>query len=141
MLHRDGSWSHEGQPVLNRKLRAAFDRSVRYLPGEQKYVVQIAHFRGQIEVEEAGFFVRSIDFETGEVSLSDGSREAFDVSSLRGSKFDEAWLCSVKPDLVPGGIPARLSHAAQSELGNALEEDGEGWVVAMAAQRHPLPDL
>ena len=52
-LHHDGRWTHEGMPLLNRKLRAAFDRSVRYLPDEAKYVVQLRHFRGEIDVEEA----------------------------------------------------------------------------------------
>ena len=32
VLHHDGSWTHEGVPLLNRRLRAAFDRAVRYLP-------------------------------------------------------------------------------------------------------------
>jgi hypothetical protein len=32
VLHHDGRWSHEGVPILNPRLRAAFDRSVRFLP-------------------------------------------------------------------------------------------------------------
>jgi len=34
VLHHDGSWTHEGQPIEHRRLREAFDRGVRYLPGE-----------------------------------------------------------------------------------------------------------
>ena len=67
VLHHDGRWSHEGQPILNRKLREKFDRSVVYLSAEAKYVVQVGHFRGQIDIEEAGFFVRSVDLEQGEI--------------------------------------------------------------------------
>ena len=61
MLHHDGRWTHEGQPIRNARLRAAFDRGVRYLPDEGKFVVQLGRFRGQIEVEEAAFFVRAFD--------------------------------------------------------------------------------
>ena len=56
-LHHDGRWSHEGQPILNRRLREHFDKSVRYLPDEGKFVVTLRAFRGEIEVEEAAFFV------------------------------------------------------------------------------------
>ena len=61
VLRHDGSWMHEGEPFLNRKLRALFDRSVRYVPEEGKFVVQVNQFRGEIEVEEAGFFIRVFD--------------------------------------------------------------------------------
>ena len=73
VLHHDGRWTHEGVPITNTKLRAAFDRSVRYLPDVDRYVVQLGHFRGQIELEEAGFFVRSFDAPSGLLSLSDGT--------------------------------------------------------------------
>ena len=63
VLHHDGSWTHEGQPILNRRIREKFDGSVRYLPEQGKYVVQIGRFRGEIEVEEAGFFVRDSNVE------------------------------------------------------------------------------
>ena len=84
LLH-DGRWSHEGDPILNDKLRAAFDRGVKYLPEEGKYVVTLRHFRGEIVVQECGFFVRSFDPESGELGLSDGSREGLDVATLRSS--------------------------------------------------------
>ena len=67
MLHRDGRWTHEGHPVTHAKLREHFDRSVVYLPDEAKYVVTLRHFRGEIEVEEAPFFVRA--------AIADASRK------------------------------------------------------------------
>lgn len=137
VLHHDGSWTHEGQPVLNRKLRERFDRAVRYLADEEKYVVQIAHFRGEIEVEEAGFFVRLFDPDTGEIRLSDGSSETLDVSTLRVSERDGALLCKVKRERVPGGLDARFLHAAHAELMNAVDEDGT-W-LRIAGSRQPLP--
>jgi hypothetical protein len=144
VLHHDGRWTHEGHPVLHRKIREVFDRSVRFLPDEGeggKYVVQIGRFRGEIEVEEAGFFVREFDAEAGSVRLSDGSSEPLDASSLRLSDRDGALLCSVKRDLAPDGLPARFHHGAQSDLLLAIEETPDGMVLRMAGRGHPLPDL
>jgi hypothetical protein len=139
VLHHDGSWTHEGQPILNRRMRERFDRSVRYLPESGKYVVQIQHFWGEIEVEEAGFFVRLFDSASGEIRLSDGTREELDVASLRFSPRDGALLCTVKRDLVPDGLAARFLHGAHAELMNAVA--GDGGSLRIGAARVPLPDL
>jgi hypothetical protein len=139
VLHRDGSWTHEGVRVTHPRLRAAFDRSVRFLPEEGVYVVQLGRFRGQIEVEEAGFFVREVDLAHGRVRLSDGSVEALDVASLRPSRFDGAWLCTVKRALRPGGLPARFTHASQAEVLGAVEERAAGPCLRLAGEIRPLP--
>jgi len=141
VLHRDGSWTHRGRPIENRRIREKFDRSVRYLPEERKYVVQVGRFRGEIEVEEAGFFVRDVDLARGEVALSDGSRERFDLVSLRVSGLDGAYLCTVKRELAPGGLPARFTHAAQAELLSAVDETAEGPVIRLEGQWRPMPPL
>jgi len=141
VLHHDGSWTHEGVPLLNRKLRAAFDRSVRYLPEEEKFVVQLGRFRGEIEVEEAAFFVREFDAGRGEVRLSDGSRDALDPASLRVSELDGALLCTVKRELAERGLPARFSHAAQAELLGAVEDGSRGPRLRMAGILHALPEI
>jgi len=127
--------------IRNRRLRAAFDRSVRYAPEEGVFVVQLGRFRGQIEVEEAAFFVRLFDPELGEVALSDGSRERLDPTSLALSAHDGALLCRVKADLVRGGLLARFFHGAQSELLCAVEETSAGPRLRMAGALHPLPPL
>jgi len=141
VLHHDGRWTHEGQSLRNRKLRELFDRSVRYLPEERKFVVQVQRFRGEIEVEEAGFFVRSFDPATGMLALSDGSSERLDVATLQSSQRDGALLCRVKPGLAPGGLLARFHHAAQAELMNAVEDSDAGPVLRIAGQRQRLPAL
>lgn len=123
VLHHDGRWSHEGQPILNRKLREHFDRSVEYLPDEQKYIVRLKHFRGEIVVEEAAFFVREVDAEAGQVVLSDGSRSGLDLATLHPSSRDGALLGRVKTDVVAAGLLARFSHAAQAELLDAVDFD------------------
>ena len=138
-LHHDASWTHEGAPIRHRKLRERFDRSVRYLPEEAVYVVQIGKFRGQIEVEEAAFFVRSLDADLGEIRLSDRSLEKLDVSSLGLSEIDGALLCRVKRDLLPEGLPARFMHPAQADFMNAIDDSGTA--ILLAGERCPLPEL
>jgi hypothetical protein len=140
VLHHDGSWSHEGIPFRNRRLIEKFDRSVRYLPGEGGvHVVQVGHFRGLIEVEEAAFFVREVDLDTGKVRLSDGSEESLEIAGLSTSQRDGALLCRVKRDLEPAGLPARFSHSAQAEFMNAVDESGAA--VAISGSLIPLPEL
>lgn len=140
-LPHDGRWSHEGQPIRNRRLREHFDRSVRYLPDERKFVVTLRHFRGEIEVEEAAFFVRSFDAASGRIALSDRSEETLDPASLALSPIDGALLCRVKRDLAPQGLLARFSHGAHAELMHAVEEGAGGLVLRMGDGRHPIPDL
>ena len=140
VLHHDGRWTHEGVPIANRRLRGAFDRSVRFLPGPGVFVVQIGRFRGQIEVEEAAFFVRDFDAATGRVRLSDGSEEALDPATLRLSPRDGAALCTVKRGLAPQGLPARFTHAAWAELAAALEGPDDAPWLRIGARSAPLPD-
>jgi hypothetical protein len=140
-LHHDGRWSHDGQPILHRRLREHFDRGVRYLPEERKFVVTLRQFRGEIEVEEAAFFVRSFDAASGRVVLSDGREEALDPASLALSPIDGALLCRVKRDLAPGGLLARFRHGAHAELMQAIEEGEGGLVLRMGGGRHPIPAL
>jgi hypothetical protein len=141
ILHHDGRWSHEGQPILNRKLRERFDCSVVYLPEQEKYVVCIGRFRGQIEVEEAAFFVRSVDLASGEVVLSDRSTSPLEPATLTVSPLDGALLCRVKRDLAPEGVTARFRQAAQAELLSAVEDFGGGYLVRLGANLIPFPEL
>jgi hypothetical protein len=140
-LHHDGRWTHEGHPITHSRLRAAFDQGVRFLPEERKYVVQLGRFRGEIEVEEAGFFVRDIDPETGEIVLSDRSRDTLELESLRFSPRDAALLCTVKRALLPEGLPARFTHSAQSALLACVEQTPRGLALRIAGELRLLPDL
>jgi hypothetical protein len=141
VLHHDGRWSHEGAPIRNARLRAAFDRGVRYLPEAGVFVVQLGRFRGQIDVEEAAFFVRWFDAPTASLALSDGSFEPLEVASLHVSPRDGAWLCRVKRDLLAGGLLARFSHAAQAQILDAVEADASGAFLRCGDRTLRLPDL
>ncbi len=144
VLHHDGSWTHEGVPITNARLRRAFDRSVRFLPdegGAGLYVVQLGRFRGQIEVEEAAFFVRDFDAQSASIGLSDGTREGFDPTSLGVSERDGALLCRVKPALRAGGLLARFGQAAQAELLLAVEDTSQGPRLRLAGVLHAIPEI
>ena len=145
VLHHEGSWSHEGVVVTHPRLRAVLDRGVRWAPAEGVYVVRLAHFRGQIEVEEAAFFIGAVDLGAGRVRLADGSWERLEPASLHVSPRDGALLCHVaRPE--SGGAAgrrhlARFSHSAQAELLLAAEPAGDGWVLPLAGRREALPAL
>lgn len=141
VLHHDGRFSHEGAPIGNRLLREHFDRSVEYLPEEDKYIVRLGRFRGQIDVEEAGFFVRSIDLASGEMALSDGSREALDVSTLSVSPIDGALLCRIKQKFVVGGLVARFVHSAHAEFMAAIVAEGDHYVVSVGGRLVVCPEF
>ncbi|MEM7411474.1 MAG: hypothetical protein AAF430_14680 [Myxococcota bacterium] len=141
VLHHDGRWTHDGEPIRHRKLREHFDRSVRYLPDERKYVVTLRHFRGEITLEEAAFFVRDIDPASGRLTLSDGSAERLDASSLHWSPRDGALLCRVKTSLEPAGLLARFFPGPQAELLQAVEEGDAGLGLRIDGVWTPLPDL
>jgi hypothetical protein len=140
-LHYDGRWSHEGEPIRHGRLREHFDKSVRYLPEERKFVVTLRQFRGEIEVEEAAFFVRSFDAPSGRLGLSDGSEETLEPSGLSLSPIDGALLCRVKRSLAPEGLLARFTHAAHAELMQAVEVREGLLVLSIGGAAHPLPPL
>lgn len=141
VLHHDGRWTHQGQPIHHARLREHFDRHVAYLPDEGKYVVRVRHFRGQIEVEEAAFFVRAFEPGSGRISLSEGSEETLDPATLAVSPIDGALLCRVKRELAPGGLLARFEHAAQAELLHAVEGAPDGPRLRVAGRWRGLPEL
>ena len=116
VLPHDGKWSHEGQPILNRRLREKFDRSVVYLPNLEKYVVEVGRFRGEIEVEEAAFFVRSVDLLIGKLHISDGTTVEFDASSLHWSKFDVSITQLIPRFSCQSARAKRCSHSVSEEL-------------------------
>ncbi len=121
-------------------MREHFDRHVRYLPEEEKYVVFLRHFRGQIEVEEAAFFVIDFEPEGAELVLSDGTREALDVSSLHPSPIDGVWLCRVKRDLAPEGLLARFERFAQERVMQGAVEEGGRIGLVGAKGFEPFPE-
>ncbi len=103
--------------------------------------MRLRHFRGEIAVEEAAFFVRTFDAATGRIALSDRSAETLDPATLETSPRDGALLCRVKRALAADGLLARFTHAAQAELLDAVEAGPDGPALRIAGRLHRLPEI
>ncbi len=124
---------HEGGAVSHPGLYRAFLRGVRFLEDEGVFVVQLGHFRGQIEVEDTPWWVTGYDPERGELELTDETREPLRAETLSADP-DGVLRCTVK-----GRFPARFTRTGQADLLGALEETASGWTLRAGAERLPLP--
>jgi len=113
----------------------ALRAGVRFAEAERTFVVQIGPFRGWLDVEDTAFFVDAYDAETGEVDVSDRTREPLDAASLVADA-DDALRCTVK-----ARFAARFTRTAQAELLAAVELDGDRVVVRARGQLRPAPGL
>ena len=118
-------------PRLLRALRAG----VRFADAERTFVVQLGRFRGWLDVEDTAFFVDAYDADTGELELSDRTREPLDTATLAADD-DDALRCRVK-----GRFAARFTRAAQAELLAAVELEGDAVSVRAGDERRPAPGL
>jgi hypothetical protein len=135
MLRRDGSFWHEGVRVTHPKLARALRRGVRWAEAERTFIVQLHQFRGWLDVEDTAFFVDAYREETGEIELSDATREPLDTESLTADP-DHCLRCQVK-----GRFPARFTHGAQEQLLDAVEVGPKGVSVRAAGTLRPAPRL
>ena len=95
----------------------------------------LRHFRGEIDVEEAAFFVRAFEPETGRIALSDRSEETLDPATLARSPIDGALLVPREARArARMGLLARFGHAAQAELLHAVEATPSGCGCASATR-------
>jgi hypothetical protein len=63
------------------------------------------------------------------------------VSTLSESPIDGALLCRIKWDWVSGGLPARFTHSAQAEFLQAVEPEGDHYIVSVGGRRAVCPDF
>jgi hypothetical protein len=108
---------------------------VRFAEEEGTFVVQIGPFRGWLDVEDTAFFVDSYDAASGELELSDLTREPLDAETLTADE-DEALRCRVKRRFA-----ARFTRAAQAELLAAVELEGDAVFVRAGADRRAASGL
>jgi hypothetical protein len=113
----------------------ALRAGVRFAEAERTFVVQIGPFRGWLDVEDTAFFVDAYDAETGEVDVSDRTREPLDAASLVADA-DDALRCTVKRRFA-----ARFTRTAQAELLAALELEDGRVVVRAGDERRVAPRL
>ena len=134
-LDRDGRFWHEGAPVTHARLHAQFLRSVEWSEADGAFLVRLRHFRGWLDVEDTPWFVIAYDQGSGEIELTDRTREPLRAETLRADAGG-VLRCAVKG----GRWDARFTHRGQALLLDALEEsDGALWLRARE-QRLPLPD-
>ena len=97
--------------------------------------MQLGPFRGWLDVEDTAFFVDAYDEQTGEITLSDETREPLAATSLRTDP-DGVLRCTVK-----SRFPARFTREAQTELLQAIDSDGEELLLRANHRRIKLPSL
>lgn len=123
-LDEEGRFWHEGEPILNERLRALFHRSVARSPGGT-WLLHVPPFVYPIEVADTPYHVRSLRLDPGErqvwLRLSDESEEALDLTTL---SYDERRGLAVA--VKGGGHRARLTRAAFHALCDRLEETPAG---------------
>jgi len=121
--------------VTHPGLYRGFLRGVRFLVDEGVFVVQIGHFRSQIDVEDVAFWVVGYDAASGEVELTDGSRERLASATLTIDS-DEVLRCRVK-----SRFPARFTRTGQAHLLDALHTSSDPPRVDVAGHLEPAPGL
>ena len=121
--------------VTHPRLARAFRRGVRWADAERTFVVQVGRFRGWLDVEDTAYFVDAWDERTGQLTLSDESREPLAAATLTTDP-DGVLRCTVK-----SRFPARFTRAAQAELLDAIEADGERLLLRSGSERVLLPSL
>ena len=117
------------------RLLRAFRRGVRWADDAGAFVVQVGPFRGWLDVEDAAFFVDGYDAASGELALSDDTREPLDPATLAADP-DGALRCTVKLR-----FPARFTRAAQAELLDAAELEGDQVLLRTGRHRVVVPGL
>lgn len=126
-LRRDGSFWHEGGPVTHPRLRAQFLRSVEWSEADGAFLVRLRHFRGWLDVEDTAWFVVAYDPASGEIELTDGTRERLQPATLRVDP-DGVLRCGVKR----GRWDARFTHRGQAHLLDAIEPREDGLYLRIA---------
>jgi hypothetical protein len=121
--------------VTHPRLARAFRRGVRWAEAERTFVVQVGPFRGWLDVEDTAFFVDAYDERTGEIALSDATREPLDAATLTTDP-DDVLRCTVKTR-----FQARFSREAQAELLGAIDPEGDRLFLRSGGHRILLPSL
>ena len=132
-LRRDGSFWHEGVRVTHPRLHEHFLRSVEWCEEERTFIVRLRHFRGWLDVEDTPYFVVAYDSDTGEIELTDRTRERLKPETLRVDR-DGALRCQVKQRWA-----ARFTRAGQVELLAAVDVDARPPSLRMGSLRVALP--
>lgn len=125
-LDQRGRWTHEGLAFENQKVVDLFSRSVGRTEGGT-WVLNIGKFTYPIVVEDTGFFVEQVFWESEppKILLSDGNTEALQIDSLHYEPEGRLY-CTIKD----GAFRARFKRPAYHSIIDHLEDDqGEVFLV------------
>ncbi len=116
-------------------MHEAFLAGVRWADADRTFVVVVGRFRAWLDVEDTAYFVTAYEAASGEIELSDRTREPLAVATL-SVDVDDVLRCTVK-----GRFAARFRRDAQADLLAAIEQDGDGIVVCAGNARLRAPGL
>ena len=135
-LSETGKWTHEGLDFENPKIIDLFSRSVGRTEGGT-WILEVGRFTYPITVEETGFFVERIDFDTSppKIVLSDHTVEDLDPTTLEYEPVGKLF-CTVKD----GDFRARFKRPAYYEVAEHLEETGGKVGLEIDGKRYDLAD-
>ena len=117
------------------RLHRAFLAGVRWAEAEGAFIVQLGTFRGWLDVEDTAFFATAYDAHSGELELSDRSRERLDATTLSVDP-DQVLRCIVK-----GRFAARFTRPAQAHVLDAVDLEAGAIVVRVGRDRVRAPAL
>ncbi len=135
VLHADGRFSHDGEPVERRDFHEALHRWLRVHPDDGRYILSNGYDWTYLRVEDTPRFVVSVKgapTATPMLVLADGTEEPLDPATLVVDK-DGALFARVHADKQE----ARFLRLAQVELAPWLSSDEPASIISGGA-RHVI---
>jgi hypothetical protein len=132
-VNAQGELHHFGAPLVHPGILELIFESVHYEDGV--YLLRIGQQSCQLEVEDTFFVVQRAELQDSQalLTLNGGSSEPLDPESLWIGP-GEVLYCRVKA----GVFPARFLRQAYYQIAELIEEDGEGFALALGGRRYPL---
>lgn len=130
-LDKDGRWFHCGEEITHERTVELFSRSVHKDPSGG-FRLQVGAEWAKIEVEDAPYIVRSVDFQGRQIllALNDKTREELSPETLRVGRKNVLY-CDVKS----GQFPARFTRPAYYQLMSRLGQDPQGFYIEYDSRR------
>lgn len=124
-IDKDGVWYYQGAEMFRREFVNYFYQNL-HLDEEGRYVIDLPGDRCFVDVEDAAFIVKAVDYANSEsgngtginLLLCDETREALDPLTLWISS-DNVMYCEVREHT----FRARFSRAAYYQLAEYIQHD------------------
>jgi len=136
-LDARGKWTHEGLDFENQRIIDLFSRSVDRTEGGT-WVLEVGRFTYPITVEDTGFFVERVRFDTDPptLKLSDETTERLGPETLEYEPGGRLY-CRVKD----GAFRARFKRTAYFQLADRMAEEDGRIVLDLGDTRIDLGDV